>query len=80
MRYLARLVTPANGVVLDMFTGAGSTGKAAMLEGFRFLGFELCASYARIARARIEHVIREQQRASHRIGQSDQGGGLNRAP
>jgi DNA modification methylase len=54
MRYLCRLVTPPSGVVLDPFMGSGSTGKAAMLEGFRFVGIEREAEYLEIARARIE--------------------------
>jgi site-specific DNA-methyltransferase (adenine-specific) len=53
MRYLCRLVTPPGGVVLDPFTGSGSTGKAAMLEGFRFVGIEREAEYVAIAQARI---------------------------
>lgn len=53
MRYLCRLVTPPGGVVLDPFAGSGSTGKAAVLEGFRFLGIEREAEYVEIARARI---------------------------
>jgi hypothetical protein len=53
MRYLCRLVTPPGGLVLDPFTGSGSTGKAAKLEGFRFIGFELSPEYAEIARRRI---------------------------
>ncbi len=53
MRYLCRLVTPPGGVVLDPFMGSGSTGKAAMLEGFRFVGVEREAEYVAIARARI---------------------------
>ena len=57
MRYLCRLVTPPGGVVLDPFTGSGSTGKAAMLEGFRFIGIEREAEYAEIARARIQAAI-----------------------
>jgi site-specific DNA-methyltransferase (adenine-specific) len=40
MRYLCRLVTPPNGIILDPFMGSGSTGKAAILEGFRFVGIE----------------------------------------
>jgi site-specific DNA-methyltransferase (adenine-specific) len=56
MRYLCRLVTPPDGLVLDPFTGSGSTGKAAMLEGFRFVGCELSAEYIEIARARIGHA------------------------
>lgn len=53
MRYLCRLVTPPGGTVLDPFTGSGSTGKAAILEGFNFIGIELSPEYAAIAEARI---------------------------
>jgi site-specific DNA-methyltransferase (adenine-specific) len=55
MRYLCRLVTPPNGVVLDPFMGSGTTGCAAVLEGFRFVGIERDEEYARIAKARIAH-------------------------
>jgi DNA modification methylase len=54
MRYLCRLVTPPGGVVLDPFMGSGSTGKAATLEGFDFIGIDLDAEYVAIARGRIE--------------------------
>jgi len=53
MRYLCRLVTPPGGIVLDPFTGSGSTGKAAVAEGFQFIGIEQQAEYVEIARARI---------------------------
>lgn len=53
MRYLCRLVTPPNGLILDPFTGSGSTGKAALLEGFRFVGVECEEAYCRIAAARL---------------------------
>lgn len=56
MRYLCRLVTPSNGTVLDPFTGSGSTGKAATLEGFNFIGIEQSAEYVEIATARINHA------------------------
>jgi DNA modification methylase len=56
MRYLCRLVTPPNGTVLDPFTGSGSTGKAAVLEGFNFIGIEQSAEYVEIATARINHA------------------------
>ncbi|RED06947.1 site-specific DNA-methyltransferase [Ectopseudomonas oleovorans] len=55
MAYLCRLVTPHGGIVLDPFMGSGSTGKAAMREGFQFIGCEQEESYMAIARARIEH-------------------------
>lgn len=54
MAYLCRLVTPPGGVVLDPFMGSGSTGKAAMREGFRFVGIDMTPEYVEIARARID--------------------------
>ena len=56
MRYLCRLVTPPRGVVLDPFAGSGSTGKAAVMEGFGFIGIEREAEYVEIARERIAAV------------------------
>jgi site-specific DNA-methyltransferase (adenine-specific) len=57
MQYLIRLVTPDNGVVLDPFTGSGSTGKAAILEGKRFIGIELTADYLPIIEGRLQHAV-----------------------
>jgi DNA modification methylase len=54
MRYLCRLVTPPGGVVLDPFMGSGSTGKAAIFEGFEFVGIEREDKYLEICKARIE--------------------------
>jgi len=56
MRYLCRLVTPPGGLVLDPFCGSGSTGKAAALEGFRFIGIEKELEYVEIAKRRISCV------------------------
>ncbi|ENV37502.1 hypothetical protein F959_01625 [Acinetobacter venetianus RAG-1 = CIP 110063] len=56
MRYLCRLVTPKGGVVLDPFMGSGSTGKAAILEGFSFIGIEREAEYFEIAQKRCQFV------------------------
>ena len=56
MRYLCRLVTPPGGLVLDPFMGSGSTGKAAMLEGFGFVGIERDPGYHAIAERRIRHA------------------------
>ena len=61
MRYLCRLVTPPGGTILDPFTGSGSTGKAAVLEGFSFIGCELSDEYLAIARARIDAAANPQQ-------------------
>lgn len=53
MRWLCRLITPKGGTVLDPFMGSGSTGKAADIEGFDFIGIEIDPEYAEIAKARI---------------------------
>jgi site-specific DNA-methyltransferase (adenine-specific) len=54
MKYLCRLITPKNGVVLDPFMGSGSTGIAAILEGFDFIGMEMDEKYFDISVARID--------------------------
>ena len=53
MRYLCRLITPPGGIVFDGFMGSGSTGKAAALEGFRFIGIDNEIEHCEIAKARI---------------------------
>ena len=55
MQYLCRLITPPGGVVLDPYMGSGSTGKAAIKEGFGFVGCELDPEYFEIAKTRIEY-------------------------
>ena len=57
MQYLCRLITPPGGTILDPFLGSGSTGKAAMYEGFKFVGIELTDEYLPIAKARIEFAL-----------------------
>ena len=64
MRYLCRLVTPAGGLILDPFMGSGSTGKAAVLEGFRFVGIERDAAYLDIADRRIAVAYFERMAAA----------------
>lgn len=60
MQYLCRLITPPGGIVLDLFMGSGSTGKAAIKEGFRFVGCDLDNHYCNIAYNRISHEIDKQ--------------------
>jgi len=67
MRYLCKLVTPPNGTVLDPFMGSGSTGKAARMEGFGFIGIEQDADYIDIARARIAHAVQSPAQQSLHI-------------
>ena len=57
MRYLIKLVTPAVGTVLDPFTGSGSTGKAALLDGYDFVGVELTEEYLPIIEGRLRWAI-----------------------
>lgn len=57
MRYLVKLVTPKNGTVLDPFAGSGSTGKAAVIDGFNFIGIEMNSEYVAIAKARIDYTL-----------------------
>lgn len=54
MRYLCRMITPPGGVVLDPFMGSGSTGLAALSEGFRFVGMEREREYLEISSKRME--------------------------
>lgn len=56
MRYLVSMVTPPGGLVIDPFTGSGSTGIAAVMDGFDFLGIEREAEYIALAEARIAHA------------------------
>ena len=56
MRWLVRLVTQPNGMVLDPFMGSGSTGKACMLEHLDFIGIDKDQSYVDIAERRINAV------------------------
>ena len=62
MAYLCRLVTPPSGVVLDPFMGSGSTGKAAVREGFGFIGMEMDPDYFEIAKTRIKHEANKNTR------------------
>lgn len=71
MRWLVRLITPTGGLVLDPFTGSGSTGKAAVLEGFDFVGCELTAEYLPIANARIAAAVARAEQAQATTPQYD---------
>ena len=52
--YLVSLVTPKNGICLDIFMGSGSTGIACS-NLFGFIGIEREVEYFEIAKARIAH-------------------------
>jgi site-specific DNA-methyltransferase (adenine-specific) len=87
MRWLVLLVTPPGGVILDPFLGSGTTGIAAALEGFDFLGIEREAGYMRIAEARMafwaEHgedglrIVKERDAAEQRRQEKREAGQLD---
>jgi len=63
MGWLCLLVTPPGGVILDPYMGSGSTGKAAAIHDFDFIGIEQDPDYFNIARQRIEFK-RDQKKRS----------------
>jgi DNA modification methylase len=74
MRWLVRLITPPEGIVLDPFCGSGTTGIASVLEDRRFLGVEREADYVELARSRISHW------EANRATLADDPGALGRRP
>ena len=73
MEYLVKLVTPPNGTVLDPFTGSGSTGKAAILQGFNFIGIEMTEEYVPIIEGRLKHAEAKVAEAKENIEAQPQG-------
>lgn len=63
MRYLIRLITPRGGLVCDPFAGSGTTGMAALVEGCRFVGFEMEANFHAIASERLRSIIEDPRQA-----------------
>lgn len=64
IKYLATLIAPPSGVILDMFAGSGTTGVAAVQCGFRYVLIEQSEEYVEIARARIAHAEQETAKKS----------------
>jgi site-specific DNA-methyltransferase (adenine-specific) len=60
MRWLCRLVTPPNGVILEPFAGSGTTVEAALLEGFRVVAIEREADYLPLIQARLDRVAAQE--------------------
>jgi site-specific DNA-methyltransferase (adenine-specific) len=73
MKYLVNLITPPGGTVLDPFTGSGSTGKAAILEGFDFIGIELTEDYWPIIEGRLKHAEAKVAEAKENLEAEPQG-------
>jgi len=60
MRWLCRLVTPPDGVILEPFAGSGTTVEAALLEGFRVIGIEREPDYLPLIQARLDRVAAQE--------------------
>jgi DNA modification methylase len=58
MQYLIKLVTPPGGTVLDPFMGSGTTGVAAIKNGFKFFGIDQEKQYTELAIGRLMGVYR----------------------
>lgn len=61
MRYLCKLITHPKGIILDPFMGSGSTGRAAILDGFSFVGIELEQESYQTAVARLKHALTQRK-------------------
>lgn len=72
MRWLIRLIAPPvrelPPIVLDCFAGSGTTGLAALVEGSRFVGFELSAESHAIASERMRSIIEDPRQADEAEG------------
>jgi|LakMenEpi03Aug12_release.lakeMendotaPanAssembly.Ray.scaffolds.fasta_scaffold238014_1 DNA modification methylase len=60
MRWLCRLVTPPDGVILEPFAGSGTTVEAALLEGFRVVAIEREADYLPLIQARLDRIAAQE--------------------
>jgi len=58
LRYLCRLITPPNGVIMDCFMGSGSCGIAAALEGLKYVGIEKEKLFVDVAELRLNHWLK----------------------
>lgn len=52
-----KILTYRNDIVLDPFTGSGTSLVAAEVSGRRWLGIELSENYTKVAKDRVQHFI-----------------------
>jgi site-specific DNA-methyltransferase (adenine-specific) len=71
MRWLCKLITPPEGVILDPFCGSGTTVAAATLEGFDSIGMELTEDYLPIIQGRAAWAIEEYKRENAQLSFMD---------
>lgn len=69
MRFLCRLLgTEKGATILDPFCGSGTTGAAAILEGYNFIGIEREAQYIPIIKGRLNWAREEYKRENAQLG------------
>lgn len=56
MRWLVRLATPPEGIVLDPFAGSGTTAEACVIEGFDCIAIEREGEYLPLIAARLDRM------------------------
>jgi site-specific DNA-methyltransferase (adenine-specific) len=52
-----KILTYKNDIVLDPFTGSGTSLVAAEVSGRRWIGIELSENYVKVAKERVQHFI-----------------------
>ncbi|QDP50709.1 MAG: putative modification methylase [Prokaryotic dsDNA virus sp.] len=68
MRWCCRLIGGQKGsVILDPFCGSGTTGAAAILEGFDFVGMEITPEYLPIINGRLQWAREEYKRENAQL-------------
>ena len=69
MRWCCRLIGGQKGsVILDPFCGSGTTGAAAILEGFDFVGMEITDEYLPIINGRLQWAREQYKRENAQLG------------
>lgn len=54
--WIAKLVCPPSGTILDPFNGSGSTGVAAIRNGYSYIGIDAVSEYVAMSRQRLEQT------------------------
>jgi len=57
--WIARLITPPGGVILDPFLGSGTTAVSGLSLGFDVVGCELTEEYWPIIEGRVNHALKQ---------------------
>lgn len=78
MKYLITLITPPGGTVLDPFMGSGTTGIAAIKNGFKFFGIDQDRQYTEIAMKRLLAVYRVDPKSFKTVKSKNHGSEIRR--